>query len=43
MNKYLIDYLEQIDHYLSVQDGKKEILDEIPLKIYTLTCRDILL
>ena len=29
MNKYLIDYLEQIDHYLSVQDGKKEILDEI--------------
>ncbi len=29
MNKYLKDYLEQIDHYLSVQDGKNEILDEI--------------
>jgi len=29
MNKYLTDYLEQIDHYLSVQEGKNEILDEI--------------
>ncbi len=29
MNKYLKDYLEQIDHHLAVQDGKKEILDEI--------------
>jgi len=29
MNKYLKDYLEQIDHYLVVQEGKKEILDEI--------------
>jgi hypothetical protein len=29
MNTYLKDYLEQIDHYLVVQEGKKEILDEI--------------
>lgn len=29
MNKDLKDYLDQIDHYLTVQDGKKEILDEI--------------
>ena len=29
MNKDLIDYLEQIEHYLAVQDGKNEILDEI--------------
>lgn len=29
MNKHLKNYLEQIDHYLVVQDGKKEILDEI--------------
>ena len=29
MNKYLKDYLEQIDHYLVVKEGKDEILDEI--------------
>ncbi len=29
MNKFLKDYHEQIDHHLAVQDGKKEILDEI--------------